>query len=255
MSANTPGVRHVFHIEVLPAALVLAAAVADHRAFLGPDDGERRRGSCGRRDRSGQGWRKRLDNFDVDNFGQGLNAGSGDAGESVAASAGNLSPITSPLNNATAIGGSGGNGGNNYAVVPCCGVFGGLPGSGGIGGDAKATAATTILSGSAEADAVSTGGNGGNGGQNPPNIEPSSGGGSGGAATASATGSTGSGDASASATAKGGNGGHGVDEGGSGADANARSTARTTAVLATPCRLRTPPAARPGEIMTYIMIP
>jgi hypothetical protein len=169
------------------------------------------------------------DNFDLDNFGNSLSAGSGDAGESVAASAGNLYPITSPLNNATAIGGIGGNGGNNFAVVPCCGFFGGLPGNGGKGGDAEATAATTILSGSAEADAVSTGGNGGIGGQNPLYVLPSSDGGSGGAATASATGSTGSGNATASATAKGGDGGQGPDVGGNGGSANASSTAITTA--------------------------
>ena len=161
-----------------------------------------------------------------DNYAPGANAGSGEAGGSVAASAGGLYPITSPLNNATAVGGIGGNGGNNYDVVS---QFPGLAGNGGSGGDAEATAATTIVSGSAEADATSTGGLGGSSGENFNNAGFLSGGGTGGAATASAKGSTGSGNATTRATAKGGDGGFGVGAGGSGGDANASSTAITTA--------------------------
>jgi hypothetical protein len=160
----------------------------------------------------------------LDNFDLGANAGSGGAGESVAASAGSLFPITSPLNNATATGGIGGNGGNNYDVVS---QYPGLAGNGGGGGDAEATTATTLVSGSAEANATSTGGLGGGSGENFNNAGFLSGGGFGGAATASAKGSTGSGNATTTATAKGGDGGFGVGAGGSGGGANASSTAIT----------------------------
>jgi hypothetical protein len=84
-----------------------------------------------------------------------------------------------------------------------------------------ATAATTVISGSAGASANANGGNGGNQGTgNDGN------GGFGGPATALATGSSGSGGASASASASatGGNGGVG-DAGRGGGDASATSTA------------------------------
>jgi hypothetical protein len=79
---------------------------------------------------------------------------SGGDGEPAAADAGSVHPITFPLNQATATGGNGGAGGNGA----------GVGGAGGNGGAATARAATTIVSGSAEADANSSGGNGGRGG-------------------------------------------------------------------------------------------
>jgi hypothetical protein len=88
--------------------------------------------------------------------GDGLPGGDG---ESVAADAGSVHPITFPLNQATATGGNGGAGGNGADVG-----IGSNGGNGGNGGAASATAATTINSGSAEADANSSGGNGGAGG-------------------------------------------------------------------------------------------
>ena len=157
-----------------------------------------------------------------DNFDPGGYAGSGIDGGPATANAGSLNPITDPLNEAAAIGGSGGNGGNNYADD-------GVAGSGGGGGAATATAATTIISGSASANAVSIGGNGGGGGSDydPTQANDYSSGGSGGTATASATG-RGSGNATVSASATGGNGDYGIVNGGIGGDANASSKASTT---------------------------
>jgi hypothetical protein len=152
-------------------------------------------------------------------------AGYGDVGGSATANAGSLLPITSPLNNATAIGGMGGNGGNNFNGVD------GIPGAGGSGGAAKARAATTLLFGTAGANAVSTGGLGGDSGStlvsNSGAHDFSTNGGTGGAATASATGSTGSGNATVSASATAGSGGFGGATGGFGGDANASSMAST----------------------------
>jgi hypothetical protein len=68
-------------------------------------------------------------------------------GESVGATAGSMQPVTNPSNSASAIGGNGGNGGNEVAN-----------GTGEPGGGATATAATTVISGSAEADATAIGG-------------------------------------------------------------------------------------------------
>jgi hypothetical protein len=99
-------------------------------------------------------------------------------GESVTASAGSAQPITSPLNTATAIGGNG-----SGAFIPFVSPVAGS------GGAATATAATTIIFGSAGADAVATGGNGGDSSVSSlPDLGQFSDGGAGGPATASATG-------------------------------------------------------------------
>jgi hypothetical protein len=82
----------------------------------------------------------------------------GGNGESVAANAGSTQPMTAPLNKAMATGGNGGAGGNGLAGGN------GNGGDGGNGGTSNATASTTIVSGSAEADAYSHGGSGGAGG-------------------------------------------------------------------------------------------
>ena len=109
-------------------------------------------------------------------------------GESVTATAGSIQPVSDPSNSAFATGGNGGNGGN----VPG-------NGTGAPGGAARATAATAVNSGSAEADATAIGGNGGNIGGNNQND------GYGGYASANSTAVTnGSGDASSSANATGG---------------------------------------------------
>jgi hypothetical protein len=83
----------------------------------------------------------------------------GGEGESVAANAGGVHPITSPQNTATAAGGNGGNGGANGADTDFS-----LGGNGGNSGAAASTAATSIASGPAEADAAAYGGSGGSGG-------------------------------------------------------------------------------------------
>ena len=72
------------------------------------------------------------------------------------ADAGYSAPNNDALNSATATGGNGGAGGT--------GVDDGNGGNGGSGGLATAKAATSIVSGLAEADAYSYGGNGGMGG-------------------------------------------------------------------------------------------
>ncbi len=125
----------------------------------------------------------------------GANAVDGDpdvpatSGESVTATAGSMQPVTDSGNSASATGGNGGNGGNDPGN-----------GSGQQGGTAVASAATNVISGSAEAGATAIGGNGGNfglGGYE--NF------GYGGVASASSTAVTnGSGDASSSANATGG---------------------------------------------------
>lgn len=115
-------------------------------------------------------------------------------GKSVAATAGSMQPVTDPSNSAFATGGNGGDGGSDFETGP------GAP-----GGTATATAATTVISGSAEADATAVGGNGGDSG--------TGGGfsnGFGGNAGASSTAVTnGSGDALSSANATGGAQGYG----------------------------------------------
>jgi hypothetical protein len=68
-------------------------------------------------------------------------------GESVTATAGSLQPVTDPYNSAYAIGGNGGQGVSDLVGQ-----------SGGWGGSASATAATTVISGSAEAVATAVGG-------------------------------------------------------------------------------------------------
>jgi hypothetical protein len=73
----------------------------------------------------------------------------GGDGESVTADAGVSPPNAFPLNSATASGGNGGAGGN--------GAGGGNGGNGGDGGLATANAATSIVFGTAEADATLTG--------------------------------------------------------------------------------------------------
>jgi hypothetical protein len=113
------------------------------------------------------------------------------SGESVGATAGSMQPVTDPSNSASAIGGNGGNGGNEFAN-----------GTGAPGGGATATATTTVISGSAEADATAIGGSGGNFGANGSSFGND---GYGGHANASSTAVTGgSGDASSSANATGG---------------------------------------------------
>jgi hypothetical protein len=95
--------------------------------------------------------------------GSDCNGSDGDPAPPVAAIAGSASHITSPVNQATATGGSGGGGGGpNFFDNGLSGTGNG--GNGGTGGAASATAGTTILSGSAEANANSYGGNGGFGG-------------------------------------------------------------------------------------------
>jgi hypothetical protein len=79
----------------------------------------------------------------------------------VTANAGSTLPITAPQNQGTATGGNGGAGGIGGETGP-----GGNGGNGGNGGFAKATAFSTVVSGPAEADANSYGGNGGLGGAN-----------------------------------------------------------------------------------------
>jgi hypothetical protein len=157
------------------------------------------------------------------NGADGVNPGDssqpGGDGESVTANAG--SGITSPLNKATAIGGLGGAGGSG-------------PGApGGKGGDAGATATTNIVSGLAEADAISVGGMGGGGGGQSPtgnSGQNAAMGGTGGSATAGALASSGTGKATATASATGGSGsstfGQGPDS--PGGNASASSTALTT---------------------------
>ena len=81
----------------------------------------------------------------ADGVDPGDNGVPGGDGESVTANAGSAQPITAPLNKATAVAGNGGGGGNGAGV--------GDGGMGGNGGAATAMAATTIISGSAEADA------------------------------------------------------------------------------------------------------
>jgi hypothetical protein len=68
-------------------------------------------------------------------------------GESVTATAGSMQPVTDPYNSAYAVGGNGGQG-----------VSDNIGESGGWGGNASATAATSVISGSAEADATAIGG-------------------------------------------------------------------------------------------------
>ena len=142
----------------------------------------------------------------------------GGDGGSAAANAGGVSP-----NKATAIGGSGGGGGLDGGFKPAPFPSTGAPG--GRGGDATATAETTIISGSAEADAISVGGSGGVG----TGFDFGAGrGGAGGSASSLATGSSGSGNATVSATATGGGGGISNAFGGLGGEADASSTATTS---------------------------
>jgi hypothetical protein len=142
----------------------------------------------------------------------------GGDGGSAAANAGGVSP-----NKATAIGGSGGDGGLDGGFKPAPFPFTGAPG--GRGGDATATAETTIISGSAEADAISVGGSGGVG----TGFDfGAARGGAGGSASSLATGSSGSGNATVSASATGGGGGISNTFGGLGGEANASSTATTS---------------------------
>jgi hypothetical protein len=116
----------------------------------------------------------------------------GGDGETVNASAGSPNPYTAPLNQATATGGNGGAGGN-----------GADGGNGGNGGGANTTAATAIISGSAEADANSSAGDGGLGGGG--NVDGN--GGAGGAAIAtSAARNAHGGPVASNATAAGGRG-------------------------------------------------
>jgi hypothetical protein len=75
------------------------------------------------------------------------------SGESVTATAGSMRPVTDPYDSAYAIGGNGGQGVSDLVGE-----------SGGNGGSASATAATTVISGSAEADATAVGGAFGSGG-------------------------------------------------------------------------------------------
>ena len=72
----------------------------------------------------------------------------GGDGESVGADAGSVHPITAPLNTSTATGGNGGPGGQGGNLEEN-GFLAGSGGKGGKGGTATATAATTIISGSA----------------------------------------------------------------------------------------------------------
>ena len=128
---------------------------------------------------------------------------------------------TDPINNATAIGGTGGQGGNLGGNI----FFGGFNtnAEGGNGGDATATAL-----GSTEVDAISVGGAGGAGGGG---NSAASRGGAGGFASSLATASAGVGGASASASATGGSGGSnrsGEGPDSVGGDASASSTAKTT---------------------------
>ena len=74
-------------------------------------------------------------------------------GGSATATAGSMQPVTDPYNSAYAIGGNGGQGVSDLVGQ-----------SGGWGGNASATAATTVISGSAEADATAVGGAFGSGG-------------------------------------------------------------------------------------------
>lgn len=98
------------------------------------------------------------------NGADGVNAGDpglpGDDGESVAADAGSLHPITFPLNKATATGGNGGAGGASFPSDPTSPQTI-VSGNGGEGGAATALAATSVASGPAEAHAAAIGGNGG----------------------------------------------------------------------------------------------
>jgi len=98
------------------------------------------------------------------NGADGVNPGDpglpGDDGESVAADAGSLHPITFPLNKATATGGNGGAGGASFPSDPTSPQTI-VSGNGGEGGAATALAATSVASGPAEAHAAAIGGNGG----------------------------------------------------------------------------------------------
>src|SRR6202453_3346676 len=88
----------------------------------------------------------------ADGVNPGDNGMPGGDGESVSANAGSAQPITFPLNQATAAGGNGGTGGDGVGFGDSSG------GVGGSGGGANATASTTIITGSAEADTNSSGG-------------------------------------------------------------------------------------------------
>jgi PEP-CTERM motif len=132
-----------------------------------------------------------------------------------------------PLNKATAFGGTGGQGGNVGDVIDNIFVFN-SGAIGGTGGDAEATAATSVISGSGEADAISVGGTGGAGGG-------SNGlaarGGAGGSASSLAVVGSGTGNATASASATGGSGGSnrfGQGPDSAGGDASASSSAGTS---------------------------
>jgi PEP-CTERM motif len=132
-----------------------------------------------------------------------------------------------PINKATAIGGTGGQGGNVGDVIdntfpPNTGAVGGT------GGVATAMAATSVISGSGEADAISVGGTGGAGGGS---NSFAARGGDGGSASSLAVAGSGTGNATASALATGGSGGsnrfgQGPDSAGS--DASASSSAGTS---------------------------
>ena len=127
---------------LIDSSFNFGAGVDDRRCVAGPPDGRlrggpRRVGICSGRHGA---------NFvygDPDNT----------SGEAVTATAGSLQPVTDPYNSAYAIGGNGGQGVSDL-----------IGQSGGWGGYASATAATTVIFGSAKADATAVGGAFGGGG-------------------------------------------------------------------------------------------
>jgi hypothetical protein len=155
------------------------------------------------------------------NGADGVNPGDpgqqGGDGASAVANAGGVSP-----NKAMATGGNGGGGGADGGFQPPPFPYTGAPG--GRGGDATATAGTANISGSVEADAISSGGSGGTGAGFDGGGARS---GDGGSASSFASGFSGSGNATVSATATGGFGGVSYTVGGVGGDADASSTAST----------------------------
>jgi len=154
------------------------------------------------------------------NGANGVNPGDpgqqGGDGGSAAADAEGVSP-----NKAMATGGNGGGGGVEGGFNR---PFRQSGAPGGRGGDATATAGTTIISGSAEADAVSSGGWGGTGGGFDGDAARA---GDGGSASSFASGFSGSGNATVSAVATGGFGGVSDTFGGNAGDAYASSAAST----------------------------
>jgi hypothetical protein len=159
----------------------------------------------------------------------GLNPGdpglTGGDGKSVTVTAGSAQPITAPLNNATALGGSGGSGGNGAPLGDPPIVASGA--DGGNGGAADATAATTLAFGSAQANANAQGGNGGGGGSQTSGFlfGVDGNGGNGGSGDASATAQSGRGDVTVSASATGGRGGFADPQGNGGNGASGAASA------------------------------